>query len=47
MKSPPHSAASREQAIHEHTLIPGTSRWSLRKLKQMLSGCGSGWIRAH
>lgn len=30
-----------EQAIHEHTLIPGTSRWSLRKLKQDVE-----WLRA-
>lgn len=29
-----------EQAIHEGTLIPGTSRWSLRKLKQ-----DAEWLR--
>ena len=29
-----------EQALHEETRIPGTSRWSLRKLGRILNGCG-------
>ncbi|HNA47939.1 MAG TPA: hypothetical protein PK312_12200, partial [Nitrospira sp.] len=29
-----------EQALHEETRIPGTSRWSLRKLEQDLE-----WLR--